>query len=61
MVIGWILIPTQNYMGDYDGLTTNFTGKNKRFIGAFEWISFGINPDVKAFSFPEVDLRASSI
>jgi hypothetical protein len=40
-----------NYMGDYDGLTTDFTGKTPGFIGAFEWMSSGMNPDVKAFKF----------
>ncbi|HEU4415143.1 MAG TPA: sialidase family protein [Candidatus Angelobacter sp.] len=39
------------YMGDYDGLTTDFTGKTSGFIGAFEWMSSGMNPDVKAFFF----------
>lgn len=43
------LVPA--YMGDYDGLTTDFTGKNKGFIGAFSWMSSGMNPDVKAFNF----------
>jgi hypothetical protein len=38
-------------MGDYDGLTTDFTGTNKGFIGAFGWMGSGMNPDVKAFSF----------
>jgi hypothetical protein len=42
---------TINYMGDYDGLTSDFSGKTKGFIGAFEWMSSGMNPDVKAFSF----------
>lgn len=42
---------TFNYMGDYDGLTSDFTGKTPGFIGAFQWISSGLNPDVKAFSF----------
>ncbi len=41
----------QSYMGDYDGLTSDFTGKNRGFIGAFQWMSSGMNPDVKAFSF----------
>ena len=41
----------QNNMGDYDGLASDFTGKNKGFIGAFQWMSSGMNPDVKAFSF----------
>jgi len=40
-----------NYMGDYDGLTSDFTGKSTGFIGAFEWMSSGMNPDVKAFKF----------
>jgi hypothetical protein len=40
-----------NYMGDYDGLTSDFTGKTKGFVGAFEWMSSGMNPDVKAFKF----------
>ena len=40
-----------NYMGDYDGLTSDFTGKTAGFIGAFQWMSSGMNPDVKAFSF----------
>jgi hypothetical protein len=40
-----------NYMGDYDGLTSDFTGKTTGFVGAFEWMSSGMNPDVKAFRF----------
>jgi len=39
------------YMGDYDGLASDFTGKSKGFIGAFEWMSSGMNPDVKAYRF----------
>lgn len=39
------------YMGDYDGLTTDFTGKTRGFIGAFEWMSSGMNPDVKSYRF----------
>ncbi|HYL92140.1 MAG TPA: hypothetical protein VEW69_03180, partial [Alphaproteobacteria bacterium] len=39
------------YMGDYDGLTSDFSGKTRGFIGAFQWMSSGMNPDVKAFSF----------
>lgn len=45
------LFTASNYMGDYDGLTSDFTGKTPGFIGAFEWMSSGLNPDVKAFSF----------
>jgi hypothetical protein len=40
-----------NYMGDYDGLTSDFTGLNNGFIGAFQWMSSGRNPDIKAFRF----------
>jgi hypothetical protein len=39
------------YMGDYDGLTSDFTSKNKGFIGAFQWMSSGMNPDVKSYRF----------
>ena len=39
------------YMGDYDGLTSDFTKANPGFIGAFGDISSKGNPDVKAFSF----------
>jgi hypothetical protein len=41
----------QNNMGDYDGLTSDFTGKNKGFIGGFQSMSSGMNPDVKAYRF----------
>jgi hypothetical protein len=40
-----------NYMGDYDGLTSDFSGSTLGFIGAFEWMGSGMNPDVKAFKF----------
>ncbi len=40
-----------NYMGDYDGLASDFTGKAPGFIGAFQWMSSGMNPDVKAYQF----------
>jgi hypothetical protein len=39
------------YMGDYDGLTSDFSGKTRGFIGAFQVMSSGMNPDVKAFAF----------
>lgn len=41
----------QNNMGDYDGLTSDFTGKTRGFIGAFQWMSSGMNPDVKSYRF----------
>ncbi len=39
------------YMGDYDGLASDFTKASPGFIGAFEQISTKGNPDIKAFSF----------
>jgi hypothetical protein len=39
------------YMGDYDGLTSDFTGKTRGFVGAFQVMSSGMNPDVKAYQF----------
>lgn len=39
------------YMGDYDGLTADFSGKTRGFLGAFEVMSSGMNPDVKAWKF----------
>jgi hypothetical protein len=39
------------YMGDYDGLATDFTKTNAGFIGAFEYMGSSSNPDIKAFSF----------
>jgi hypothetical protein len=43
------------YMGDYDGLTSDFTEDNRGFIGAFQvFSSRGVpvpNPDVEATSF----------
>jgi hypothetical protein len=39
------------YLGDYDGLTSDFSGKSHGFLGAFEVMSSGMNPDVKAWTF----------
>ena len=39
------------YMGDYDGLASDFSGKTRGFLGAFEVMGSGMNPDVKAWSF----------
>ena len=39
------------YMGDYDGLASDFTKANAGFIGAFQVMDEKANPDVKAFSF----------
>ena len=38
-------------MGLYDGLTTDFTGARRGFIGSFQFTSSGMNPDVKAVQF----------
>jgi hypothetical protein len=40
-----------NYMGDYDGLTSDFTGATRGFLGAFQVLTSGLNPDVKAHRF----------
>lgn len=39
------------YMGDYDGLTSDFTGANPGFIGAFQFMGSTANPDVLAVKF----------
>ena len=39
------------YMGDYDGLASDFTKANAGFIGAFEVMDNKANPDIKAISF----------
>jgi hypothetical protein len=39
------------YMGDYDGLASDASGKGPGFVGAFQVMSSGMNPDVKAVRF----------
>ena len=39
------------YMGDYDGLTSDFTKSTPGFLGAYEFMQSGANPDIRAFSF----------
>lgn len=39
------------YMGDYDGLASDYTKANSGFIGSFEVMTSKANPDIKAFSF----------
>jgi hypothetical protein len=39
------------YMGDYDGLASDYLKTNPGFIGAFEVMTAKANPDIKAFSF----------
>ncbi|MBZ5555006.1 MAG: glycoside hydrolase [Acidobacteriia bacterium] len=43
------VIPT--YMGDYDTVASDFTGANRGFVGSFQIITPGGNPDVKATRF----------
>jgi hypothetical protein len=43
-------LTNSDYMGDYDGLTSDFTGASRGFLGAFEVMTSGVNPDVKALS-----------
>jgi len=49
---GQDLVLAPDDMGAYDGLTTDFTGDHRGFIGSFQWMSSGMNPDVKAVRFP---------
>ena len=39
------------YMGDYDGVASDFTKTNPGFIGSYEVMGSSANADVKAFSF----------
>ncbi len=48
---GQDLVLAPGDMGQYDGLTTDFTGNHRGFIGSFLWMSSGMNPDVKAVRF----------
>jgi hypothetical protein len=45
-----ILIP-QNDMGLNDNLTTDFSGHASGFLGGFQWMSSGMNPDIKSVKF----------
>ena len=48
---GQDLVLAPDDMGAYDGLATDFTGNHQGFIGSFQWMSSGMNPDVKAVRF----------
>jgi hypothetical protein len=50
-VHGIDLLINPAYMGDYDGLTSDFTGGTAGFIGAFQFMGSTANPDVLAVSF----------
>jgi hypothetical protein len=38
-------------MGDYDGMASDFLGKSAGFVDAFQWMSSGFNPDIRAHTF----------
>jgi len=38
-------------MGENDNLTTDFSGHAPGFIGGIQWMSSGMNPDVKEVKF----------
>jgi hypothetical protein len=40
------------YMGDYDGMASDFTNTNKGFVGAFQVITSRGDPNVKAVKLP---------
>lgn len=45
-----LLLPRDD-MGQYDGLTADFLGRHHSFVDAFQWMSSGMNPDVKVHTF----------
>ena len=51
VVLQDVLFVGTNSMGENDSLTTDFSGHNPGFIGGFQWMSSGMNPDVKSFKF----------
>ncbi|MFY9530543.1 MAG: sialidase family protein [Candidatus Acidiferrales bacterium] len=50
-VHGIDVLISADYMGDYDGLTSDFTGATAGFIGAFQFMGSTANPDVLAVKF----------
>ena len=50
-VHGIDMLIAPDYMGDYDGLTSDFTGVTAGFIGAFQFMGSTANPDVLAVKF----------
>jgi hypothetical protein len=48
---GQDLILPQNDMGQNDNLTTDFNGHAPGFLGGIQWMSSGMNPDVKLVRF----------
>jgi hypothetical protein len=51
VVLQDVLFQGTNSMGENDSLTTDFSGHSPGFIGGFQWMSFGMNPDVKEVKF----------
>jgi hypothetical protein len=48
---GQDILLLQDDMGQNDNLTTDFTGSAPGFIGGVQWMSSGMNPDVKLVRF----------
>jgi hypothetical protein len=48
---GQDLLVQRSDAGQYNGLATDFLGKDTGFVDAFEWLSSGTNPDVRAHTF----------
>ena len=45
-----LLLP-RDEMGQYDGVTADFLGHSHGFLDAFQWMSSGMNPDVRMHKF----------
>jgi hypothetical protein len=45
-----LLLPRDD-MGQYDGLTADFLDHHHSFVDAFQWMSSGMNPDVRVHTF----------
>lgn len=45
-----LLLP-RDEMGQYDGLASDFLGRSHGFVDSFQWMSSGMNPDIKAHTF----------
>lgn len=52
VVLQDLLFQGTNSMGENDSLTTDFSGHAPGFIGGIQWMSSGMNPDVKEVHFP---------
>ena len=45
-----LLVP-RDEMGEYDGVAADFLGQSSGFLDAFQWMSSGMNPDVRIHKF----------